>query len=101
MQQTGDFFGKYVPRLNKYWLVTIGFLVLTFTVGDSNLYVRYRYEEKLRELESEIRVYRREIEINQKKLDDVRANKERMERYAREEFFMKKPNEDLFIIVER
>jgi cell division protein FtsB len=72
-----------------------------FTVGDSNLYVRYKYENKIRDLEREIRYYRKEIEINQKKLDDLRANKERLERYAREEFFMKKPNEDIFIIVEK
>ncbi|MDR1407681.1 MAG: septum formation initiator family protein [Tannerella sp.] len=101
MLQIGNFFGKYISRLNKYWLVTIVFLLITFTVGDSNLYVRYKYEEKIRELEREIRYYRKEVEVNQKKLDDLRANKERMERYAREEFFMKKPGEDIFIIVDK
>ncbi|MDR1332678.1 MAG: septum formation initiator family protein [Tannerella sp.] len=101
MSRTGDFFGKYFPRLNRYWLVTIVFLAVTFTVGDSNLYVRYRYEEEIRRLEREIRYYHREVEANRKKLDDLKTNRERMERYAREEFFMKKRGEDIFIIVEK
>jgi cell division protein FtsB len=101
MSRIRDFFGKYSFRLSWYWLVMIGFLVAMFTVGDSNLYVRYKYENRIRELEKEIRYYRKEVDVNRKKLDDLQENKERLERYAREEFFMKKPNEDVFIIVEK
>lgn len=95
-----DFYTKYLTKINAYWLVTIGFLILTFTAGDSNLYQRYMYDEKIRSLEKEIRHYQKEIEINSKKLNDLRTDKEGLERFAREEYYMKRANEDVFIIKE-
>ncbi len=96
-----EFYRKYLSRINAYWLVTIGFLILTFTAGDSNLYKRYTYDEKIRSLEKEIKHYQHEIEVNSKKLNDLRTDKEGLERFAREEYFMKRKNEDVFIIKER
>ena len=81
--------------------MTIGFLILTFTAGDSNLYKRYTYDEKIRSLEKEIKHYREEIEVNSKKLSDLRTDKEGLERFAREEYFMKRKNEDVFIIKQK
>lgn len=98
MSQSKNFYSRYLSKLNKYWLVFIIFIILTFTVGDSTLYDRYVYDQKIRELERDISSYKKDIEVNRRKIDDLHANKERMERYAREEFFMKKSNEDVFII---
>ena len=93
-----DFYNKYLSRINAYWLVTIVFFALTFVMGDSSLYKRYTYDEKIRSLEKEIKHYQKEIEINSKKLNDLHTDKEGLERFAREEYFMKKPNEDVYII---
>lgn len=98
MSQLKNFYNRYLSRLNKYWLVFIIFVFLTFTVGDSTLYDRFIYDQKIRELERDIKQYEKEIDVSRKKLDDLRADKDRLEKYAREEFFMKKPNEDVFII---
>lgn len=98
MSQLKNFYNRYFSRLNKYWLAFIIFIIITFTVGDSTLYDRYIYDQKISELEREIGLYKKNIDINRKKIEDLHANKERLERYAREEFFMKKPDEDIFII---
>ena len=98
MSRIKDFYNKYLSRINAYWLVTIVFFALTFVLGDSSLYKRYTYDEKIRSLEKEIKHYQKEIEINSKKLNDLRTDKEGLERFAREEYFMKKPNEDVYII---
>ena len=98
MSRIKDFYNKYLSRINAYWLVTIVFFALTFVMGDSSLYKRYTYDEKIRSLEKEIKHYQKEIEINSKKLNDLRTDKEGLERFAREEYFMKKPNEDVYII---
>lgn len=98
MSRIKDFYNKYLSRINAYWLVTIVFFALTFVMGDSSLYKRYTYDEKIRSLEKEIKHYQKEIEINSKKLNDLHTNKEGLERFAREEYFMKKPNEDVYII---
>ena len=89
---------KITSRVNKYWLVVIFFLGLTFTSGDSSLYQRYKYDEKIRKLENEIKLYKTELELNSQKLYDLNNNKEGLERFAREEYLMKKEDEDLFII---
>ena len=98
MSRIKVFYNKYLSRINAYWLVTIVFFALTFVMGDSSLYKRYTYDEKIRSLEKEIKHYQKEIEINSKKLNDLHTDKEGLERFAREEYFMKKPNEDVYII---
>lgn len=98
MSRIKDLYNKYLSRINAYWLVTIVFFALTFVMGDSSLYKRYTYDEKIRSLEKEIKHYQKEIEINSKKLNDLHTDKEGLERFAREEYFMKKPNEDVYII---
>ena len=92
---------QYLSRLNKYWLVIIVCLTFTFTVGDSNLFKRITYDEKILKLENEIKEYRKTIEENRKKLEDLHTSQERLERFAREEYFMKRPDEDVFIIMEK
>ena len=89
---------RKLSRVNTYVVVVAFFLFITFVVGDSNLYKRYTYDEKIRRLEREIRHYKKEIETDRKKLGDIRTNREGLERYAREEFYMKRANEDVFII---
>ena len=89
---------RKLSRVNTYVVVVVFFLFITFVVGDSNLSKRYTYDEKIRRLEREIRHYKKEIETDRKKLGDIRTNREGLERYAREEFYMKRANEDVFII---
>ncbi len=98
MSRIKDFYNKYLSKINAYWLVTIVFFALTFVMGDSSLYKRYTYDEKIRSLEKEIKHYQQEIEVNSKKLNDLHTDKEGLERFAREEYFMKKSNEDVYII---
>ena len=101
MSRIKEFYIKYLSWINAYWLVTIVFLIVTFTVGDSSLYKRFSYDEKIRGVEKEIKHYQKEIEINSKKLNDLHTDKEGLERFAREEYFMKRSNEDVFIIKDK
>ena len=100
LKRIKTFYNQYLAWINAYWLVTIAFLIVTLTVGDSSLYKRYTYDEKIRSLEREIEHYQKEIEVNSKKLNDLHTDKEGLERFAREEYLMKRANEDIFIIEE-
>jgi cell division protein FtsB len=100
MSRLIDFYKKYLAGLNKYCLVTFFFLAFTFFIGDSNLYNRYKYDEKIRMLEDEIDRYKREIEQNRKKIQELQTDKVGLEQFAREEYLMKKEDEDLFIVEE-
>ncbi len=98
MSRIKDFYNKYLSWINAYWLVAIGFVALTFIAGDSSLYQRYKYDEKIRSLEKEIKFYENEIETNTQKLNALHTDKDGLERFAREEYYMKRADEDVFII---
>ncbi|MDR0572830.1 MAG: septum formation initiator family protein [Tannerella sp.] len=100
MSRLIDFYRKYLARLNKYWIVAIIFLAVTFFLGDSNLYNRYKYDEKIRFLENEINRYKKELEQNKQKIRELQTDKVGLEQFAREEYLMKKEDEDIFIIEE-
>jgi cell division protein FtsB len=98
MLQARKFYNKYLSKVNTYWMLIIGFVALTFVAGDSSLYKHYIYTTEIYRLEKEIRQRQDEIETNRGKLRNLHTNKEGLERFAREEYLMKKANEDLYII---
>ncbi len=98
MNKFTSLFRKYSGKINKYYLTFAIFLVLTFFVGESNLYKRYQYDQKIKFLKSQIQEYQHNIEDSKAKLDALRTDNENLERYAREQFLMSKPDEEIFII---
>jgi cell division protein FtsB len=100
MSKLTDFYKKYIAGLDQYLLVTVIFLVFTFLIEDSNIYNYNKYRRKIDSLESEIKKYKKEIEENRKKIKELKTDKVDLERFAREEYLMKKSDEDLFIVEE-
>jgi cell division protein FtsB len=98
MARIKDFFIKYILKINPYVFVLLIFAGVMFFATDTNLYMRFKYDEKIRELNKEIKEYRKEIDENTKKLNSIRKDKEGLEKFAREEYYMKKENEDVYII---
>ena len=95
-----DFYYKYLSWINKYVLVTLGCFILMCLDSDCNLYKRYKYDERIRSLHKQIKFYQKEIDTSRKKLEELRTDKEGLERFAREEYYMKRANEDVYIIEE-
>lgn len=91
---------KYRQKLNKYGVAVIVFVILTFFTGDSTILKRISYSMQINRLESEIEYYTREKEKNLEKLNAIRSSAESLEKYAREQYLMTKPDEELFIISE-
>jgi cell division protein FtsB len=88
---------KNVP-VNKYYITILVFLVVTFCIGDSTLKKRYAYNQEINRLQNEIEYYKKQKEENTEKLYSLKSDNESLEKYAREQFHMTKPDEDLFII---
>jgi cell division protein FtsB len=44
--------------------------------------------------------YLERIEADKQKLEDLNAGKKQLEKFAREQYYMSKPDEDLFIVIE-
>lgn len=52
------------------------------------------------ELEQQKAYFEKEIQSNQEALNALLSNPENVERFAREQYLMKKENEEIFILVE-
>ncbi len=61
--------------------------------------VQHRLEKKFEEVESEKKFYLEEIEKNQKISQDLMTNMDNLERFAREKYWMKRDNEDVYLVI--
>jgi len=86
------------PFLNKYLITVLVFLVFIVFVDENNVIRRVEYEKKIRELKQDIRHYRKLSEESESKLKKLHSSDAELERVAREDYLMKKPNEDVFIV---
>ena len=100
MRKWIDFFNKYRFKVNKYHITIVIFLVVTFFIGDNSLLDGIRYEAKIKSLRNDIELSKKANEDKLRQLNALQGDKETLEKFAREQFLMTKPNEDLFLIVE-
>ncbi|MEA1887859.1 MAG: septum formation initiator family protein [Bacteroidota bacterium] len=94
-------FDKIPPILkNRYFLTLVVFLVWILLFDNNNLIDRYHYLKNLRQLEKDKNYYQERIEEDRRKLNELKTSDENLEKFAREQYFMKKENEDIYIIVD-
>lgn len=85
---------------NKYLFVGLLFLVW-IAFFDKNSFVEKMYlRNKIRTFEKEKVYYQKEIEEDNRKMQELLSNRDNLEKFAREQYLMKKSNEDIFIIVD-
>jgi cell division protein FtsB len=85
---------------NKFFLVTIAFLVWMIFFDKNDLLSQYQYHQQVSKLKQERDFYNTQTEKVNKDLDELTSNPEKLEKFAREKYLMKKDNEDVFVIVE-
>ena len=84
---------------NFYFLFFLCF-VLWMTIIDSNGFInRYRLSNKLSELNSQKEFYVKEIDKVSLDKERFESDQELLEKYAREEYLMKKESEDIFYVI--
>lgn len=92
---------KLLPVLkNKFVLVIIVFMVWITFFDQNNLVDRANRIERQKQLEKEKIYYRNKIDQDSTKLHQLRTSDHNLEEFAREQYYMKKEDEDIFIIVE-
>ena len=92
-------FRKLPPAFKNFYFVSIFVFVIWMTFFDSNDWInRFRMSNKLRTLKNEKEYYESKIKEVEKDRMELMGNKELLEKFGREKYLMKKPNEDIFII---
>ncbi len=84
---------------NKYFIVTAAFIVWMLFFDKNDLVSQYEYRKQVNTLKEERDFFTKETEKVSKDLDELTSNPQKLEKFAREKYLMKKENEDVFVIV--
>ena len=94
-------FKKFRDFLKNFYFLFFIFFLIWMTIIDSNGFInRFRLSEKLSELRTEKEFYIQEIDKVTIDKEKFESDEEILEKYAREEYLMKKESEDIFYIIE-
>ncbi len=93
---------KKIPSIlkNKYILTIVVFGIWVGFFDQNNLWDRSKLSSRIKQLNKQKHHYEVEIDQNQRKLKEIEESPESLEKFAREQYLMKKKNEDIFVIVE-
>lgn len=86
---------------NKYFLVIAFFIVWMIFFDKNDMISQYEYYAEVNKLEEEKEFYTKEIAVVNKDLKELDSNLTTAEKFAREKYFMKKDNEDVFVIIKK
>lgn len=86
--------------VNKYTITLLLFGVWMIFFDNSSVLNRMKYKEKLNTLKQEKRVYLDEIKNDSVLTEKLLSDTLEMERFARENYLMKKDKEDVFLVID-
>jgi cell division protein FtsB len=94
------FYEKF-PKIfrNRYLLTLIIFAIWMLFLDSNNLVGRYRELKNLRDLKRQHEYYTNKIINDKERLRELKTDNNNLEKFAREQYRMKKPDEDLYIIL--
>ena len=94
-------FRKIWPWLrNKYVLTIAIFAIWMLFFDQNNMVDRIQMKAEIRQLENDREYYLEQIQVDSARLHELTTNRDNLEKYAREQFLMKKSNEDVFVVIE-
>jgi cell division protein FtsB len=97
----------FIPRAlfktitNKYLFAFLLFSVWMIFLDEHNILFLRQNLNKLKKYRVESVYYKKKIEKEAQKLKELQDDSKNLEKYAREQFLMKKKDEDIFLIIEK
>lgn len=89
-----------IERLNnKYIIASLIFLLWILFFDQNNLLNRISDLRNLREMKAQKEYYAKKIETDIQRTKELETDDDNLEKFAREQYLMKKDNEDVFVIV--
>ena len=94
-------FNKIPPFLrNIYVLTALGYLCWMLFLDANNIPNQLKTKVKLVRLENEKEYYEQKIEEVKQDREELLSDPELLEKFAREKYLMRKPKEDVYVLVE-
>ncbi len=83
--------------LNKYVLIILIFIIWMFFLDTNSWFIHRELDQEIKELKNNKEYYKKEITKDQENIQKLKDSSE-LEKFAREEYFMKRENEEIYII---
>lgn len=84
---------------NKYFVTALVFVGWMLFFDRNDMLSQYEYKSEVTALQEEKDFYTSEITVIKRDLNELNTNLNTAEKFAREKYFMKKDNEDVFVII--
>lgn len=91
------FFRRYI--INKYTIVFVFFFIWIVFLDSNSILVVNELDKEIDKYENQLEYYKTEYEKNNAYYKKLMNNKDEKEKFARENYFMKRKNEEIFILV--
>ena len=93
---------KIIERLNnKYVIASLIFLLWILFFDQNNLLNRISDLRNLRDMKQQKEYYEKKIATDIQRTKELETDDDNLEKFAREQYLMKKSDEDVFVIVEK
>ena len=87
-------------RRHKFIVVAVFFTVMIGFVDEDSFYNRYQRKMEINALRAEMNRYQNRYENDTRALNELQTSREAVIRVARELYFMKYPNEDVYVVMD-
>jgi cell division protein FtsB len=82
---------------NKYFLTGLPFAIWMLFFDDNSWLMQRELQEEIDELEESITYFETELERDRKALHELESNPAAFEKHARENFWMHRPGEEIYV----
>jgi cell division protein FtsB len=86
---------------NKFFIAAVAFVIWLSSMDRNNFLSQYELQSEVNKLEEQKAFFQQEIDQTRKEQQELLSSPEKLEKFAREKYLMKKDDEDLFIITEK
>ncbi len=99
MSNLKKYLSKQYLYKKKYWL-TLGIFAIWLAFFDQyDLKTIIKLRRQVYKIEKDRVYYEREIKESKRLLEELTSNPFELEKFAREKYYMKRDNEDVFVII--
>lgn len=88
---------RFLER-NKYWIVLIIGILFVGVIAENSFLQRIQLESKISDLKDQVEEYDTQYEGDMARLRELETNPKAIEKIARERYFMKADDEDIFVL---
>ena len=97
MSKIKDYVWALLSHFKYHIVIVLGILFVGF-VDENSMMQRFKYENEIDELKAEIEKYNKRYEADSRRLRELQKNPSAIAKVARERYFMKTDDEDIFVL---